>query len=344
MSKKIGLVTGGGDSPGINAAIRAVVREGRDEGFDIIGYENGWAGVLEGDWQNLGRDDVSGILPRGGTILGSSRTNPFSFEDGVDRVKESYEDNDLSAIVAIGGDDTLGVAHKLSEYEMQTVGIPQTIDNDLAGTEFSIGFDSALNRVMKALDQLHTTAYSHHRVMILEVMGRDTGWIGLLGGLSGGADSILVPEEDFEVSDVRDRIKERESAGKNFSIIVISEGAVPPGLDQQITKEAETDSFGHVRLGGVGHYLADQLRSILDMPIRVTTLAYLQRGGSPTAFDRLLATRCGVKAVNFCLKGNFDKMTAYKDGEIVPVDLGMVVEKSPKSISGDLLEMKDLFY
>ena len=341
---KIGLVTGGGDSPGINAAIRAVVREGRDNGYEIIGFKNGWAGVIDEDWEELNREDVSGILPLGGTILGSSRTNPFSQEEGGDRIKEIYEKNDLSSIIVIGGDDTLGVAHKLKDYGINAVGIPQTIDNDLAGTEFSIGFDSALNRVMQALDQLHTTAYSHHRVMILEVMGRDTGWIGLLGGISGGADAILVPEVKFKVADVKERIKQRESAGKFFSIVVISEGAVPPELDQQITREAETDSFGHVRLGGVGHYLADQLRSILDMPIRVTSLAYLQRGGSPTAFDRLLATRCGVKAVNFCLEGVFDKLTAYRNGSIVPVDLENVVANSPKEISDELLEMKDLFY
>ena len=340
----IGVVTGGGDSPGINASIRAIVRKADQEGINVIGFLNGWAGLLNREQTDLTLDDVSGILPIGGTMLGSSRTNPFNQEEGVKKVREAYSQNELDALIAIGGDDTLGVAHKLAEHDINAVGIPQTIDNDLAETEYSIGFDSALNRVMEALDQLHTTAYSHHRVMVLEVMGRDSGWIGLLGGLSGGADVILVPEEPFTVSDVKKRIKRREDMGKYFSIVTISEGAQPKELDQQVTKEAETDEFGHVRLGGIGHYLADQLRATLEMPIRVTTLAYLQRGGRPTAFDRLLATRCGVRAVEFCLDGNFDKMTAMKKNDITPVQLEKVVTQSPKPIEKSLLEMKELFY
>jgi len=342
--EKLGVLTGGGDSPGINAAIRAVVRKAKDEGLDVVGFKNGWAGLLDDDKQVLQRNDVSGILPIGGTFLGSSRTNPFSIEGGTDKAVENYEKNDLDALIAIGGDDTLGVAHKLRDYDINAVGIPQTIDNDLAETEYSIGFNSALSQVMKAVDQLHTTAYSHHRVMVLEVMGRDSGWIALFGGLAGGADSILVPEKPFHVKDVKSRIKERESAGKKFSIVVISEGASPAELDQQITRESGTDSFGHVKLGGIGHYLKDQLDAILEMPIRVTTLAYLQRGGEPTAFDRLLATRYGVKAVELCLNGQFDYMTASRGNEIKPVSLEKVIANSPKPIDDHLLEMKDLFY
>jgi len=341
---KIGLITGGGDSPGINAAIRAVVRKAKSEDMEVTGFKNGWAGLLEDDSKVLTRNDVSGILPIGGTLLGSSRTNPFSIPDGPEKAVENYEKNDLDAIIAIGGDDTLGVAHKLRDHGVNAVGIPQTIDNDLAETEYSIGFSSALTQVMKAVDQLHTTAYSHHRVMILEVMGRDSGWIALFGGLAGGADSILVPEEPFNVKDVKSRIKERESAGKHFSIVVISEGASPAGLDQQITRESGTDSFGHVKLGGIGHYLKDQLDAIMDMPIRVTTLAYLQRGGEPTAFDRLLATRCGISAVELCLEGDFDRMTAFDGSEVNPVSLEKVIANSPKPIDDDLLRMKDLFY
>lgn len=341
---KIGMITGGGDSPGINAALRAIVRKSKDEGMDVVGFKNGWAGLLEDDKEVLTRGDVSGILPVGGTFLGSSRTNPFSVQNGPEDVAKNYEKNDLDAIIAVGGDDTLGVAHKLRDYDINAVGIPQTIDNDLAETEYSIGFSSALTQVMKAVDQLHTTAYSHHRVMILEVMGRDSGWIALFGGLAGGADSILVPEEPFKVKDVKERIKVRESAGKHFSIVVISEGASPKGLDQQITRETGTDSFGHVKLGGIGHYLKDQLDAILDMPIRVTTLAYLQRGGEPTAFDRLMATRCGISAVELCLEGEFDRMTAFDGSNVEPVSLEKVIANSPKSIDDDLLRMKDLFY
>ncbi|MFP4135609.1 MAG: 6-phosphofructokinase [Candidatus Acetothermia bacterium] len=341
---KLGILTGGGDSPGINAAIRAIVRKAKDEGVDVLGFKNGWAGLLKDDKEELERGDVSGILPVGGTFLGSSRTNPFSIEGGPDQAVENYEANELDALIPIGGDDTLGVAHKLRDYDINAVGIPQTIDNDLAETEYSIGFNSAFSQVMKAVDQLHTTAYSHHRVMVLEVMGRDSGWIALFGGLAGGADSILVPEEPFKVKDVKERIKERESAGKNFSIIVISEGASPKEVDQQITRESGTDSFGHVKLGGIGHYLKDQLAAILDMPIRVTTLAYLQRGGEPTAFDRLLATRYGVKAVELCLEGEFGYMTASKGNRIEAVGLEKVIANSPKPIDDHFLEMKDLFY
>lgn len=341
---KLGVITGGGDSPGINAAIRAVVRRAKDEGINVVGFKNGWAGLLDDDKQILNRRDVSGVLPVGGTFLGSSRTNPFSLETGPEKAVERYESNGLDGLIVIGGDDTLGVAHKLRDYDINAVGIPQTIDNDLAETEYSIGFNSALSQVMNAVDQLHTTAFSHHRVMILEVMGRDSGWIALFGGLAGGADSILVPEEPFRVKEVKGRIKDRELAGKHFSIVVISEGASPKGLDQQITRESGTDSFGHVKLGGIGHYLKDQLDAILDMPIRVTTLAYLQRGGEPTAFDRLLATRYGVNAVELCLDGQFDQMVASKGNKIEPVSLEKVIVNSPKPIDSHLLEMKDLFY
>lgn len=342
--KRIGVLTGGGDSPGINAAVRAIVKKANWEGIEVIGFKNGWSGLIENDYIKLTLRDVSGTLQVGGTLLGTSRTNPFKSKEDIEKVKKNYKKNKLDALIAIGGDDTLGAAHRLGEHGLKAVGIPQTIDNDLAETEYSIGFDSALNRVMHAVDQLHTTAYSHHRVMILEVMGRDAGWIGLFGGLSGGADVILVPEENFEISEVEERIKKRAEMGKYFSIVVISEGAKPVELDQQITKDAETDEFGHVRLGGIGHYLANQLREILHLPVRVTTLAYLQRGGQPTAFDRILATRFGVSAVELCMEGNFDRMVALKANKVVPVELEKVIKNSPKPIDKKLLEMRKMFY
>lgn len=342
--KRIGILTGGGDSPGINAAIRAIVKKANWEGIETIGFKNGWSGLIENDYQELTLRDVSGTLQVGGTLLGTSRTNPFKSKEDIEKVKKNYKKNKLDALIAIGGDDTLGAAHRFGEHGLNAVGIPQTIDNDLAETEYSIGFDSALNRVMYAVDQLHTTAYSHHRVMVLEVMGRDAGWIGLFGGLSGGADVILVPEENFEISEVEERIKKRAEVGKYFSIVVISEGAKPVELDQQITKDAETDEFGHVRLGGIGHYLANQLREILHLPVRVTTLAYLQRGGQPTAFDRILATRFGVSAVELCIEGKFDRMVALKANKVVPVELEKVIKNSPKPIDKKLLEMRKMFY
>ncbi len=342
--KRIGVLTGGGDSPGINAAIRAIVHKANYEGIETIGFKDGWSGLIENRKQKLNLKDVSDILIVGGTMLGTSRTNPFKTEEGVEKVKKNYKDNKLDALIAIGGDDTLTAAHKLGEHRVKAVGIPQTIDNDVAETEYAIGFSSALNRIMEAVDQLHTTASSHHRVMILEVMGRDSGWLGLLGGLAGGADVILVPEELFKVSDVKEAIIRQKKMGKYFSIIVISEGAKSVELDQQITEEAKTDEFGHIRLGGIGNYLANQLRGILDVDVRVTRLAYIQRGGQPTAFDRLLAMRFGVYAVELCMRGEFDKMTAIKGNKIVAVDLKKVITNSPTLVDNTLLDIREIFY
>lgn len=341
--KKIGILTGGGDSPGINAAIRAIVRKANFEGIKTVGFMNGWWGLIEDEKQDVSPEDVSGVLPVGGTFLGSSRTNPFRSEEDIKKVQKVYKKNKLDALIAIGGDDTLSAAHRLNELGINAVGIPQTIDNDVGETDYSIGFASALNRVTQAVDQLHTTAYSHHRVMILEVMGRDSGWLGLLGGLAGGADIILVPEESFEVSKVKEKIEDRIEREKHFSIIVISEGAKPVELDQQIIKADETDEFGHARLGGIGHYLANQLREILKMDVRVTRLAYLQRGGQPTAFDRILAMRFGIKAVEFCMEGTFDRMTALKENKVVPVELEVALSNSPKPIDSSLLDVRKYF-
>lgn len=341
--KRIGLLTGGGDSPGINAAIRAVVRRAWKEKIEVIGYLGGWGGPLEKRTRVLDRESTSGILPIGGTILGSSRTNPFKIDGGPQKIISNLRSDKIDVLIAIGGDDTLGVAHRLAGYNIKAIGIPQTIDNDLALTDYSIGFSSALATITDALDKLHTTAYSHHRVLILEVMGRNSGWLGLLGGLAGGADVILIPETPFSVSAVYHQINERKRRGKHFSIIVISEGASPKELAGQVVQEKEVDAFGHVKLGGIGDSLGRELNKFLDLPTRVTTLAYLQRGGISDPFDRILATRFGVAAVEFAGDGLFDKMAALQGSDIVPVELADVLAASPQVIDDKLIELSALF-
>jgi len=341
--ERIGVLTGGGDSPGINAAIRAIVRRAHEEEIETIGFQDGWLGLLEDRTEPLRLEDVSGVLHVGGTMLGTSRTNPFKSQDGPERAKKNYERNRLGALIAIGGDDTLGVAHRFREYGLRMVGIPQTIDNDLGGTDYAIGFDSAIWAVTEALDRLHTTGYSTHRILILEVMGRDAGWIALFGGLAGGADVILVPERRFTIEEVHERIERRIERGKRFSIIVAAEGAVPEELGHQVVRETETDEFGHVVLGGVSHYIADRLSQKTDLPIRVTTLSYLQRGGTPSPFDRILATRLGVKAVELALEGRFDVMAALRGGAVVPVPLEEAL-RGPRPVPEELIALAELFY
>ncbi len=341
--KRIGLLTGGGDSPGINAAIRAVVRRAWKEKIEVIGYLGGWAGPLEKRTRVLDRESTSGILPIGGTILGSSRTNPFKIDGGPQKISSNLRSDQIDVLIAIGGDDTLSVAHRIAEYDVKAIGIPQTIDNDLALTDYSIGFSSALATITDALDKLHTTAYSHHRVLILEVMGRESGWLGLLGGLAGGADIILIPETPFSVSAVYHQINERKQRGKYFSIIVISEGASQKELAGQVVQEEEVDAFGHVKLGGIGDSLGRELNKFLNLPARVTTLAYLQRGGISDPFDRILATRFGVAAVEFAGDGLFDKMTALQGSDIVPVKLADVLAASPQAVNTKLIELSALF-
>ncbi len=343
--KRIGLLTGGGDSPGINAVIRAVVRRAWKEKIEVLGYTNGWSGPLEKEALILDRASTSGILPVGGTILGSSRTNPFKIDGGPQKLISNLRSDQIDVLIAIGGDDTLGVAHRLVEYGIQAIGIPQTIDNDLALTDYSVGFFSALATITDALDKLHTTAYSHHRVLILEVMGRESGWLGLLGGLAGGADIILIPEIPFSVSSVYDQINERKDRGKHFSIIIISEGATLKEFTEQTLQEKEIDAFDHVKLGGIGNSLGRELNKFLNLPARVTTLAYLQRGGVSDPFDRILATRFGVAAVEFACDGLFDTMTALQSNDIVPVKLADVLAASPRKIDSKskLIELSALF-
>ncbi|MFC2083031.1 6-phosphofructokinase [Candidatus Bipolaricaulota bacterium] len=339
---KVGILTGGGDSPGINAALRSIVRFGAKHGVEVVGFLEGWRGPMENLVQPLTIADVSGILHIGGTILGSSRTNPFNQAGGPEKVLETMNANAIDCLIAIGGDDTMGVAHRLAKHGVNAIGIPQTIDNDIALTDYTLGFFSALEAITDALDRLHTTAASHHRVLILEVMGRDAGWLSLMGGVAGGADVILIPEECFDIESIFGKIKRREQLKKRFSILIVAEGASPQGRSGQVVDEAEVDAFGHMRLGGVGQYVANQLSERMQLPVRVTNLAYLQRGGSPAPFDRILATRFGAAAIEFALEGTFDVMTALHGMQIEPVPLGDALG-APRPVPERLLYLVDLF-
>jgi len=340
---RVGVLTGGGDSPGINAALRSIVRFGARRDVEVIGFLEGWRGPMENLVQPMTLADVSGILHIGGTILGSSRTNPFNEPEGPEKVVETMQVNGIDCLIAIGGDDTMGVAHRLAEHGVKAIGIPQTIDNDIAHTDYALGFFSALEAITDALDRLHTTAASHHRVLILEVMGRDAGWLSLLGGVAGGADVILIPEEHFNVDTIFQQIKRREQQKKRFSIVIVAEGATPESLGGgQVVDEAEVDAFGHMRLGGVGQYIANQLSERMHMPVRVTNLAYLQRGGSPAPFDRILATRFGAATIEFALKGTFDVMMALHGMKIEAVPLGDALGV-PRPVPEELLYLIDLF-
>ncbi|MFM9148987.1 MAG: 6-phosphofructokinase [Solirubrobacterales bacterium] len=323
---KVGVLTGGGDCPGLNAVIRAVVRRGtREFGFQFVGYRDGWRGPLEGDRFELGVDQVRGILPRGGTILGTSRTNPASTEDGFDRVRKTFDEDGVEALVAIGGEDTLGVARQLSDTGFGVIGVPKTIDNDLGATDYTFGFDTAVNIAMEAIDRLHTTAESHHRVLIVEVMGRHAGWIALHSGIAGGANVILIPEVEFDLDRVCGYIEER-FRDRFAPIIVVAEGARPKGgfPDQD---DAQTDAFGHVRLGGVAHWLESEIEERTGKEARATVLGHVQRGGTPTAFDRVLATRFGLRAVEAVEESEWGMMTALRGTAIEMVPIAEAVEE-----------------
>ncbi len=340
---RIGLLTGGGDSSAINAAIRAVVRKAYAEGFGVVGIKQGWRGLVLDEVEPLFMGSVSGIVQRGGTILGTSRTNPFNLENGLENVMVNLKKHGIDAVIAIGGEDTNWVAHRLAEYGVKCVGVPQTIDNDLPGTDYSIGFDTAAQVACDALDKLHTTASSHHRIMILEVMGRDAGWIALISGLAGGADNILVPEIPFSTDEVIERIEKRRGMNKKFSIIVVAEGAKPAGREEQFIENQKKDPFGHVRLGGVGGWLAAEIEERTGHETRVTHLGHLQRGGVPTVFDRVLATRLGAHAVEMVKDGVFDHMSCIASNslEAVPYDQAL---RGTKTIDLELFELAKLFY
>jgi phosphofructokinase-like protein len=340
---RIAVLTGGGDAPGLNAAIRAIVRRALEGRHEVIGIRNGWLGLLSQTTVPLTRDSVSGILPRGGTMLGTSRTNPFKTEDGGKRLLEAIQALGIDAIIAVGGDDTLSVARKLAQMGVKVVGVPKTMDNDVPGTDYTIGFDTAVNVVMEACDRLHTTAEAHHRVMIIETMGRDAGWVAGVGGLAGGADVILVPEVPFSIEEVCQIVRQRHAQGRTFSIVVVAEGAKPSDYGQQITQDARVDEFGHVRLGGVGALLAREVEARTGYETRVTVLGHLQRGGSPTVFDRVLATRFGVAAVEALEAGHSGVMTALRGTNIVIVSLDEALTGSNK-LDLELYRLTRLFH
>ena len=317
---RIGVLTGGGDCPGLNAVIRAVVRKGvTTYGHEFVGFRDGWRGPLEGISRPLGVAEVRGILPRGGTILGSSRTNPFKIDGGVEKIKSNLVGFGVDALIAIGGEDTLGVAARLTDLDVKVVGVPKTIDNDLGATDYTFGFDTAVNIAMEAIDRLHTTAESHHRALIVEVMGRHAGWIALHAGLAGGANVILIPERPFDIERVCAYVQHRFQT-RYSPIVVVAEGAHP--VSEDLATSTETlDSFGHMRLGGVGQMLAGEIEKRTGKEARYTVLGHIQRGGTPTAFDRVLATRFGLAAVDAVHDGQSGVMVALRGTDIVRVPL-----------------------
>jgi ATP-dependent phosphofructokinase / diphosphate-dependent phosphofructokinase len=343
---RIGILTGGGDCPGLNAVIRAVVRRGAGLGdHSFVGFRHGWAGVLDDETIELTRESTAGILPRGGTILGTSRTNPFDGRPGaLERIEQSFARERLDALIPIGGEDTLGVARRLSDEGLRIVGVPKTIDNDIGATDFTFGFQTAVQIATDAIDRLHTTAESHDRVMVVEVMGRHAGWIATYAGIAGGADAILVPERPFDIDEVCTRLRRRHARGVTFSIVVVSEGATPlQGSAMSLTAEQATDEFGHARLGGIGVELAQRIESLTGYETRATILGHVQRGGTPTAYDRVLATRFGVAAMDGVAAGRFGCMVALQGPDIVEVGLSEALAE-PKLLDPHLFETAAVFF
>ncbi len=345
--KTIGILTGGGDCPGLNAVIRAVVRKGITAyRYRFRGILKGWKGMMECDWEPLGPEEISGILPKGGTILGTSRTNPFKEEDGGEIVIDNMRRMKLDALVAIGGEDTLGVANKLASMGVPVIGVPKTIDNDLSGTDYTFGFDTAVNIVTEAIDRIHTTAESHNRVMVIEVMGRHSGWIALYAGLAGGADMILIPEQKYTIEEIVSTIRKRHERGKDFSIVVVAEGAqisAEGKENEYVVSEGGLDEFGHVKLGGIGQLVANAVEEATSYETRVTVLGHLQRGGTPTAFDRVLGTRFGIAAIDLVHAGDFGKMVSLQGNEIVAIPLADAVNQI-KVVDQELYDLATVFF
>ncbi len=345
--KTVGILTGGGDCPGLNAVIRAAVRKGITQyNYRFKGIQKGWKGMVECDWEPLGLEEISGILPKGGTILGTSRTNPFKEGDGGELVADNMRRMKLDALIAIGGEDTLGVARKLNDLDVPVVGVPKTIDNDLNGTDYTFGFDTAVNIVTEAIDRIHTTAESHNRVMVIEVMGRHSGWIALHAGLAGGADMILIPEQKYTVDEIVQTIQKRHSRGKDFSIVVVAEGVILQAEeknDEFVVQEAGLDEFGHVKLGGIGQVICNEVEKRTGFETRVTVLGHLQRGGTPTAFDRVLGTRFGVAAIDLVQTENFGNMVSLQGNEIVSIPLSEAVDKL-KVVDQDFYDLARVFF
>jgi 6-phosphofructokinase 1 len=339
---KVGILTGGGDCPGLNAVIRAVARRSFTRGHEVVGVREGWRGLVDGLFEPLGGSEISGLLPRGGTILGTSRTNPYKLDGGVEAVLECFAGERFDALVAIGGEDTLGVAARLhAEHDFQVVGVPKTIDNDLSGTDYTFGFDTAVFICTEAIDRLHTTAESHNRVMVLEVMGRHTGWIAVVSGIAGGADVILIPEHPVSIEDTCKEIQSRHDRGKDFSIVVVSEGYELEGSEDG----GEVDQFGHVRLSerGVGARVAHEIEQRTGFETRVTVLGHVQRGGSPTPRDRVLATRYGLRAADLVHERRFGRMAALQGDSIVDVSLDEATAEL-KTVPEDWYEVARAFF
>jgi ATP-dependent phosphofructokinase / diphosphate-dependent phosphofructokinase len=339
---KIGVLTGGGDCPGLNAVIRAVVRKGTfhyEDGF--VGFMEGWRGLLEDKTMELDLSSVGGILPRGGTILRTSRTNPGKYPDGLQRCAANLRRHECDALIAIGGDDTLSVAAKLFEAGVKVVGVPKTIDNDLSGTDFTFGFDTAVNIATEAIDRVHTTAEAHNRVIVVEVMGRAAGWIATYSGIAGGADVILIPEVPFDIDQVAELIRQRHARGRYFSIVVAAEGAKfadgNEKHDGTSTLQGGRDEFGHARLGGIGATLASEIEKRTGFETRSVVLGHIQRGGSPTAFDRVLATRYGLGAIDMVHRGEFGQMAALRGNKIVSIPLAEAIAKN-RSVDREILD------
>lgn len=343
---KVGMLTGGGDCPGLNAVIRAVVRKGIFHYQDnFVGFLEGWRGLVEDKSMPLDLAAVAGILPRGGTILRTSRTNPSKRPDGLDRCMATLENHKIDALIAIGGDDTLSVAQKLYERGVKVVGVPKTIDNDLAGTDFTFGFDTAVNVVCEAIDRVHTTAEAHNRVMVVEVMGRDAGWIAMYSGIAGGADVILIPERPFDVDKVAESIRQRHERGRYFSIVVVAEGAkfsadTDPSQGAPVLQDTDKDEFGHAKLGGIGNILAREIEKRTGFEARSVVLGHIQRGGSPSAFDRVLATRYGIGAIDMVHRGEFGRMAALRSNKIVSIPLRDAIARN-RTVDDEMIQVAE---
>ena len=340
---RIGILTGGGDAPGLNAVIRAVVVKATALGEEVVGFKMGWAGLLKEEIELLDLEKIEDIHRQGGTILGSSRTNLFKVEKGPEKAKDNLKKLKVDALIAIGGEDTLGVAAKLYAMDVKVVGVPKTIDNDVNATDYTFGFDTAINRVMESLDRLHTTTKSHHRVMVVEIMGRHAGWMTLQGGMAGGAHLILIPEEPFDIAKICELIKNRYKKGRVYTMIAVAEGAKPAQAESFVTLVKERDAFGHIRLGGIAQILSKEIEKRTGFEARYVVLGHLQRGGEPSAFDRVLATRFGVKAVELVKENKFGQMVSLRGTEIVAVPLKEGIGKL-KTVDKKSYELARLFF
>jgi len=340
---KVGILTGGGDCPGLNAAIRAAVIKGKKHGIDIVGIRKGWAGLLNTWGAPLTPDDVDEMLKVGGTMLGSSRTNPYKTEEGEAQAKAGFTKLGLDALIAIGGEDTLGVANKLSKAGVPTVAIPKTIDKDLSATDSTIGFNTAVTIATDALDRVHTTMRSHERVGVVEIMGRHAGWMAYIAGLAGGANVILIPEEPFDIDEVCKVFVDRKERGKPYGVVAVAEGALPRDAKEFVTSTDELDDFGHVRLGGIGKKLAKEIERRTGIESRATVLGHIQRGGSPTVYDRVMGTKLGYKAIEMVLAKEFGKLVAYRNENAVAVPLEEAVGKL-NTVSEEEYEIAKTFF